>query len=108
MSISGSGCLVLTVWWLEGRVTVTWLKANMAALKPTSEFGRPSSSPGYRHFGKERENPVAATARKASVNHLRYGASVSLSRCFPLVFGGAEPHLCPEKRLLWLLVREKL
>lgn len=44
------------------------LKANMAALKPTSELGRPSSSPSSRCFVKERRNPVMAVARKANVN----------------------------------------
>lgn len=45
-----------------------WLKANMAALKLTSELGRPSSSLSSKCFVKERRNPVMAIARKANVN----------------------------------------
>nr|KAF6441123.1 hypothetical protein HJG63_012292 [Rousettus aegyptiacus] len=44
------------------------LKANRAILKPTSELGRPSSSPSSRSFVKERRNPVMATVRRANAN----------------------------------------
>lgn len=37
MLIGGSGCLARIVCCLEETVTAVWLKANMAASKPTSE-----------------------------------------------------------------------
>lgn len=110
-------------------MTATWLKANTAALRPTSQRGRLGSSPGYRRSVKERENPVVATARRANASlistaqrqwsqgltpkrdsireTLRYGAHVSMSPCFPPAFGGAEPFLCPGKLFPWPLVRRK-
>lgn len=96
-----------------------WLRANMVALKLTLDFGRPSLSPGYRCFGKERKNPVVATVRRANANlismaqrkwsqgltrerdHIRgtgrYVAFVSMSHCLRPMFGDAEPYCCPEK-----------
>lgn len=107
-----------------------WLKANMAALKLTSELGRPSLSFSFRCFLKERRNPVMAIARKANVNlismaqrrwsqglilrtdcvreTLRCVAWVPMSLWFRLVFGDAVPYLCPEKLFHWLLVRRKI
>lgn len=105
------------------------LKANRAILKPTSELGRPSSSPSSRSFVKERRNPVMATVRRANANlmstfqrRLRQGlmlrtdyiretlrcvACVFMSFCFLPVFGDTEPSLFPETLFQWLLVRRK-
>ena len=90
-----------------------WLKANTAASRPTSQPGRPSSSPDYRHSVRERGSPAVVTAGKASASLIsaaqgkrsqgprlrrdfvgempRYAAHMSGSRCSPLVFGDVSP-----------------